>query len=301
MHSDALRARCPRPRAPESVLPRPRPVPTIPPACLAQIGNYDAGAPKTAGRFSATAGWDDAFALRRVDAGQFYASKDSEYPTLGGGRRRITWGWALVGPGQGVQSLPREVTFNAAARRLQQYPIDELKALRKDSAYDVRSVAVSGSVSLPLPEGVARQSEVLVTFALPATRATFGVSVSTDTSPDLLSCTIEYTPAAASVPVSCGRAHEAVTGNLWDRVGDDLTLLPSEKELELRMFLDWTLCETFFQRGRVAMTKPAQLESTAQVRLTSTAPVVADARVWPMRSIWVEPDVVRSAPRVYDW
>ena len=60
-----------------------------------------------------------------VSAGVAYASKDFYDPVK---ERRINWGWALVPPAS-TQTLPREVTFNAAARTLQQYPIDELKAL----------------------------------------------------------------------------------------------------------------------------------------------------------------------------
>ena len=35
-------------------------------------------------------------AQRKIDVGNFYASKDNEYPTKAGGTRRINWGWATV-------------------------------------------------------------------------------------------------------------------------------------------------------------------------------------------------------------
>ena len=54
-----------------------------------------------------------------IDGGNFYASKDNEYPTLDGSTRRINWGWATVPPAS-TQTLPREITFNAAARTLEQ-------------------------------------------------------------------------------------------------------------------------------------------------------------------------------------
>ena len=38
-----------------------------------------------------------------------------------------------------TQTLPREITFNAAARTMQQYPIEELMSLRKDAAFDQAS------------------------------------------------------------------------------------------------------------------------------------------------------------------
>ena len=44
----------------------------------------------------------------------------------GGGERRINWGWATVPPAS-TQTLPRHITFNAAARCLQQYPVEEVR------------------------------------------------------------------------------------------------------------------------------------------------------------------------------
>ena len=82
-------------------------------------GNYE----KALGHFEATKGWEDVFAQKKIDHGRFYASKDNEYPTKDGGSRRINWGWAQVPP-QSAQTLPRVITFNAAARTLEQAPIE---------------------------------------------------------------------------------------------------------------------------------------------------------------------------------
>lgn len=59
-----------------------------------QLGTYS-GADKVGvlGNFSATPGWEDVFSQRKIDQGNFYASKDNEYPTKAGGKRRINWGW----------------------------------------------------------------------------------------------------------------------------------------------------------------------------------------------------------------
>ena len=100
---------------------------------------------------SALSRWDDLFAQRKIDQGKFYASKDNLYPTAAGGTRRINWGWATVPP-QSAQTLPREVTFNAAARALQQYPIEELAALRGPAAYDASGLALQQGVRKQLGE-----------------------------------------------------------------------------------------------------------------------------------------------------
>eukprot|EP00041_Stephanoeca_diplocostata_P021593 m.504556 g.504556 ORF g.504556 m.504556 type:complete len:649 (+) comp21862_c0_seq7:117-2063(+) len=142
-----------------------------------QLGTYVAGAPKQLGSFNATPGWEDMFVQRKIDQGGFYASKDNEYPTKAGGSRRINWGWAQVPPAS-AQTLPREITFNAAARVLQQYPIEELEALRATPFYSSNNVVVkpSAPVKMAAPSGVAKQSEVLVTVQLPDTAANVEVT-----------------------------------------------------------------------------------------------------------------------------
>jgi len=118
-----------------------------------------------------------------------------------------------------------------------------------------------------------------------------------------LSCSVEYTPPSnASAPfhdvlVSCGGAT------------DMLRLLPAEKTLEIRMYSDWNFVETFFQRGRVAMTVPSTLPQfdrsglgdLADLALTATAAgvTVATVDVFPVKGIWASPEEVKVAPRVY--
>lgn len=149
-----------------------------------QLGSYSPAAPKTLGNFTATPGWEDLFAQRRIDQGNFYASKDNEYPTKSGDKRRINWGWAIVPPAS-AQTLPREITFNAAARQLQQYPIEEIESYRGAVAYSGSNIAISASapVNTSLKAGVAKQSEVVVTFDLPETAGSFGIMIGHDAGP----------------------------------------------------------------------------------------------------------------------
>ena len=134
-----------------------------------QLGTYAEGAPRVLGNFTPTPGWEDLFEQRRIDSGNFYASKDNEYPTLDGSTRRINWGWATVPPAS-TQTLPREITFNAAARTLEQAPIDELQKLRGKAAFSAVNRVVTASTPLPitLPAGVAKTSETVVVFQLPS-------------------------------------------------------------------------------------------------------------------------------------
>ena len=252
-----------------------------------QLGTYSGAAVRELGNFTATPGWEDVFSQRRIDVGHFYASKDNSYPSKAGGTRRINWGWATVPP-QSAHTLPREITFNAAARALQQYPIEELAALRGPSAYDASGLALKQGVEkqLGLAAGVARTSEVVVSFELPSVAAIFGLRIGG------LDCTVSYTPldssTPAALPVACGE------------LKDHLPLLASERFLEIRMLIDVTFVEVFLARGRVAFTAPLAVGSAADVSLTTTADLTVERVVaYPLRSPWVTPEAVRKQKRVF--
>lgn len=264
-----------------------------------QVGTYVAGPPMSTGNFSATPGWEDLYKQKKIDAGKFYASKDNEYPIKGrAGKRRINWGWAVVPPAS-TQTLPREITFNAATRSLEQAPLAELVDLRSPAALAKTDLAIEAGkvLDLGLQPGVAKQSEVVATFELPATNATFGVVLGkVDASDDNFTqrCVVDYTPPLADQ----APFHEVVVQ--CNKVKDTLRLLPNEKHLNMRIFADATFLETYFQAGRVAMTVLLPLSDSSGVGLTSSAPVRASVSVYPMKSIWVSPEDVRKQPRVYD-
>jgi len=147
-----------------------------------QMGTYAPGAPKVLSNFTATIGWEDVFGQRRIDQGQFYASKDNIYPTKDNGKRRINWGWATVKPAS-TQTLPREITFNALARQLHQYPIQELEALREDSLYSKQNISLKQNVAVGLQSNAAMISEMIATFELSSNAVTFGVTLGPNMSP----------------------------------------------------------------------------------------------------------------------
>ena len=65
------------------------------------------------------------------------------------------------------------------------------------------------------------------------------------------------------------------------------------------MYTDWTLVEAYFQQGRTAITQKVHVAEDAPISLNTTAPLTVDAAAYPMASIWVTPDAVRKAKRVY--
>lgn len=49
------------------------------------------------------------------------------------------------------------------------------------------------------------------------------------------------------------------------QTSDILRILPNEDTIDLRLFTDWSLVETYFQNGRVVMTAPQILVNDSLV------------------------------------
>merc|ERR1712194_587490 len=93
---------------------------------------------------------------------------------------------------------------------------------------------------------------------------------------------------------------------------DVVPLLPSDTELELRLFLDsntagnksFGVAEAYFMGGRVAMTVPLDMSALsgssawkATVAATSGSVTVLNGTSWSLSSIWVTPEDVLATPR----
>ena len=188
-------------------------------------------------------------------------------------------------PPQSAQTLPREITFNAAARLLQQYPVDEIAKLRGAAVVDDDDVTVDGAHAIDVPGNVTKASELLATFELPTVKATLSATVGD------LECSVDYDPAAggayADHAVRCGGKNTT------------LRLLATETSLEMRIFADATFAEVYLQRGRTAITLVSAFKDDATMALGASTPTKANVSVYPMKAIWVDEAAVRATPRSY--
>ena len=88
---------------------------------------------------------------------------------------------------------------------------------------------------------------------------------------------------------------------------DTLRLLPGDRELTLRVFVDRQVVEAYWMDGRVAMTsqirpQPPAVPGTPQVGVfahssAGAAVKVVEAAVWELQSIWVTKEQVLATPR----
>jgi len=254
------------------------------------VGTYTEGPAKTAGNFTATPGIKAGLKETKIDMGKFYASKDFYDPVKD---RRINWGWATTaGPTQ-VQSLPRDITWHPELQQLVYAPVDEQKSLReKQIGGFTGNLAAGLEKGLGLPQGAGQQSEIMVSFDRPSQNATLGVKVMVDTfhatDKDATLFTVEYIQGANSAKVGGGG------------VFDTLKLLDSDETIDMRLYVDNTFTEVYFQGGRVAMTVNTRANhGDGDVSVSSSVALqTVEAVAWSVSSIWVTPEQVMQTPRL---
>lgn len=267
------------------------------------IGTYLHGAPGQPGRAHATPGFEDLFVPRIIDAGKFYASKDGVYPPPAkasqGPQRRVNWGWAMVPP-DSAQTLPRLVTFNPDLRQLEWTPVPEQDSLRKEQLAMLADMRLLGDLDLKLPQGSASQSELEVVFDLSGVeQGVFGVRLLR--SDGLPSNGVHFFANYSGRKLSSSWSDVAVIVQDANnsRFTDVLRLHPKEQQLSIRLYMDNTFSEVYFQDGRIAMTVPTADISKASLALTATTPIMLkSARAWSVGDIWVSPERVLSTPRL---
>lgn len=186
------------------------------------------------------------------------------------------WGMMLsVGgspgyPWGGAQTLLREITPRADGR-LGVAPAAEVEALR-GKHWHFQDVAVEGP-GTPLPESVAGECLELGLRIDPANAAEIGVDV-------------RCTPGGnACVPIRYNKAEGIFS--MGERKAS-FALLPDERTLDLRIFLDRRIIEVYIN-GRETMTGQTSLGGDALgIRLFSDGGAAKAKRldIWEMGTIW---------------
>jgi hypothetical protein len=184
--------------------------------------------------------------------------------------------------------------------QLQQFvysPLEEHAALRLSPALlptgsKAGLMIPGGGGSIHLGDWGAKgvQAEILVAFRVPSQPGTFGVSILGGA----LEAYVDFLPK----PEGAQQAWEVRVGIHGQN--QELALLPSDQEIELRIFVDHTISEVYFQNGRVALTTPlsADVEGGSSTAFAAfnrgeTGEVeLASAAAWALDTIWVQPQQV---------
>merc|ERR1712013_643755 len=85
----------------------------------------------------------------------------------------------------------------------------------------------------------------------------------------------------------------------WNKASETLQLLPDDDTLKLRIFLDGSAGEVYFQGGRIAAT--VGIQATDSLQIASSAEVkLAHAVSYGMDSIYISAEEVLATPRLTD-
>ena len=86
------------------------------------------------------------------------------------------------------------------------------------------------------------------------------------------------------------------------RPADELKLSPTETTITIRVFVDQTFAEAYFQHGRSVLTvtvEPSVVASVALAVTPDSGSVVAEsARVWSVKGFWASAEQVKATPRI---
>eukprot|EP00940_MAST-03C_sp_MAST-3C-sp2_P000798 g798.t1 len=258
-----------------------------------EIGFWHEGAP-------GVTGWWESFSEPVViDQGSSYASKDFWDSAQ---ERRISFSWARLDPAsQGsqingdVQTLAKEVTYHPLLKQLLFAPLEEQASLRGEvlnTSTPRDTVSTDHSLTFG-PWAHGSQSDVVMNVRIPNQEATLYVSVRA-------AVRIMFYVNFRAFDTNSESTHQVEVGMLtedpYPSVKDTLTLLSNDTSLEIRLIMDRTITEAFFQRGAVAMTIPTPLENATSIELsTDTAGAVLkiyNVSAWRMRSAWVSNEEV---------
>jgi sucrose-6-phosphate hydrolase SacC (GH32 family) len=225
--------------------------------------------------------WQALKAPQMVDSGGLYASKDWR-DAVG---RRLTTGFGHCPGSAGGLTLPREITFHPALDALVFNPIPELAALRTYLQVNMSSKMVGPDE--PLHVVSSNQTEITLEFALPTKATIFGVNVSGG-----LQFFVNFTLHNASASIYHEVAVGADIGNDHAAPAPPLRLLPTDRSISMRLFVDDAFVECYFQDGRQVITwgkmgKKPEDDGVAVTAFASEPLVVRNVKAFEMSSIWL--------------
>eukprot|EP01043_Picozoa_sp_COSAG02_P019132 COSAG02_NODE_913_length_15994_cov_6.140484_7_plen_225_part_00 len=212
------------------------------------------------------------------DKGATHASKDFWDPVKS---RRILWVWGTVP--SGIQTVPRELNYHAGLKRIVWNPTEEVAELRSSDPI-AKLPATPLKADTPISLEVSTASDIELFFQVPKEAATLQVQLGTSGS-----CFLDFVPGAKTA--NCG-----FNSTKLDQVHsdaphpqDEVPLLGDETYLSMRILIDGSVGECYWQEGRVAMTvelgSDQGKESSVSILSSGADGGIMNATSWKMNDI----------------
>lgn len=243
-----------------------------------QVGTWTDGLPGPEG--TGTVGkWTPLPGSREVnlDIDSGYASKDFWDPVK---QRRILWVWGQLP--SGIQAMPRELTYHPGLKQIIYTPVEEMQELRTGTIAELVDMTLDLGQQVILQAALA--SEVSLEFAMPSSNTS--IVVAADGGKFCLDVIRSADGGTPSVKVG------------WNQASEPLQLLPDDEMLTVRIFLDGSAGEVFFQGGRVVATVGIHATDALEI-MASGAVKLTRAISYGMASIYTSAEEVLTTPRLF--
>jgi len=271
---------------------------------LYTLGTYLDGAPNTTGFWTPSPGIPllqpfDATILPGAPSEVFAAVGKSFYDPAKD--RRLFFSWVKFPlNNNGTQSMPREVWYHAALRRLVFTPPPEMEALRvQPPLFQASSVAIAPDSSIWLGDwapGAGNMSELYASFLLPNSSAAFGITLLNGRGGGSPSPSAGAGANASQVVVTITFDAPSFTANCSiGGISRKLDLIPGDTSVDIHAFVDRSILETYVMGGRLAFTTPAGGSASAHeagMTLFASGPagiVAQNVSAYQLGSCWVSP------------
>ena len=241
-----------------------------------QVGTWTDGKPGSASEGGTPGAWEILAGTDTVfqDKGTTHASKDFYDPVKD---RRILWVWGTVP--SGIQTVPRELNYHPGLKRIVWNPTEEVAGLRSPTPIATLPLTPL-KADTPVSLKAAGASDIELFFQKPTKATTLQVQLGMSGS-----CFLNFVPGAETA--DCGFN---TTGGHKGKGGQDkLPLLGDETYLSMRILIDSSVGECYWQEGRVAMTVElgADQGDDTSVTITSSGAdgAIVNATAWQMNDI----------------
>jgi hypothetical protein len=240
-----------------------------------QVGTWTDGKPGSASEGGTPGTWEILAGTGTVfqDKGTTHASKDFWDPVK---ERRILWVWGTVP--SGIQTVPRELTYHPGLKRIVWNPTEEIASLRSSDPI-AKLPATPLKADAPVTLKAAAYSDIELYFQVPTKPASLQVQLGTSGS-----CFLDFVPGDQTA--QCGFN---TTGHKGKGGQDEVPLLGDETYLSVRILIDGSIGECYWQEGRVAMTVQLGGEQNEDTSITITSSgadgELMNATSWKMNDI----------------
>ena len=171
------------------------------------------------------------------------------------------WVWGTVT--SGIQTVPREMTYHPGIKQIVYSPVEEMLSLRAAKLGSLQSTPLKPGNSISIK--VSGACEVVLYFTMPAKETSFAVAVGAGSFFININPPSGTGPTFSPVGFNTSKIAQRENGETAAGYADRVPLLAEDQSIAMRIYLDGSVAECYWMDGRVAMTVPTTVASSATI------------------------------------